>query len=86
MKTRGYRREYIEATAVLFTVLAIGHALRLFLGLPIEVGSTVLPMWVSWLGVAVTGILAVWGFRAATLKKSRDVLPYDRIIQHVQPR
>ena len=70
------RRAYLEISAILFTVLAIGHVLRLFLGLPVEVGSHVIPMWVSWVGVAVTGILAVWGFRASSLKKNRDDLPH----------
>lgn len=50
--------------AVIFGIVALGHAARLALSVPIQVGSTAIPLWASWLGLVVAGALCVWGFRS----------------------
>ena len=47
-----------------FAVVALVHLYRAVQSLPVQVGSTSMPEWVSWLAVAVAGSLSVWGFRA----------------------
>ncbi len=43
------------------------HAARLFYGWPVRIGSASIPGWVSWLGVAGSGALAVWAWHLAAL-------------------
>jgi len=50
------------ATAV-FLLIALGHALRLLFGWHITVGNIVVPVWMSWIGLAIAGYLAYQGFR-----------------------
>jgi hypothetical protein len=50
-------------TIVLLTAVAAAHAFRLVLALEVTVGATVIPMWVSVVGAAVPGALAVMLWR-----------------------
>jgi hypothetical protein len=50
--------------AAIFGVIALGHAARLALSLPVQVGSTEIPLWASWLGLVVAGALCAWGLRS----------------------
>lgn len=54
---------FIPVAAVVFGLVALAHGARLALGLPVVIGTWDVPAWVSWVGVLVTGGLAVWGFR-----------------------
>lgn len=56
-------RAFSRVAATLFALVALAHAWRAILELPAEVGATAIPVWTSWLAVAVTGALAVLGFR-----------------------
>jgi hypothetical protein len=49
--------------ATVFGIVALGHAARLAMALPITIGATPIPVWVSWVGLFVAGALCVWGFR-----------------------
>ena len=57
-------KTYCGVSALLFTVVALAHLTRLAYGWPVQVDNAVVPMLVSWVGLAVPGVLAVWGFRA----------------------
>lgn len=46
-----------------FAVVALAHAWRAAQQLPLLVGSTSVPVWVSWVGALGAGLLSVWGFR-----------------------
>jgi len=50
--------------AVVFAVVALGHVYRAFAGLPVQIGSFAVPVWISWAGALGAGALSVWGFRA----------------------
>ena len=58
----GYRRYRIVSGAI-FSLVAVAHLLRIVYGLSIQVDEYVVPMSVSWFGLAVTAGLAVWAFR-----------------------
>jgi hypothetical protein len=55
-------RQYALVAAVIFAIVAIGHAARIFYGWPVVIGSIDIPMAVSWMAVVVAGLLAVAGF------------------------
>jgi len=44
---------------IVFTIVAVAHLLRLVDGTQIVVGSTTIPMWVSFMGVLVPGLIVV---------------------------
>lgn len=43
---------------VLFVLVAIGHLLRLIVGIPMTVGEWGVPQWISVFGVIVPGLVA----------------------------
>ena len=53
---------YIRITAAIFGVVAIAHAVRLILRVPIHAGSLEVPMWISYVGIVAPGALSIWGF------------------------
>ncbi len=58
---------FVILSGIVFAVVAVVHAARLFYGWPVRIGSTAIPSWVSWLGVAGAGVLAVWAWHLAAL-------------------
>ena len=53
---------YAVVTALIFAVVALAHLARLVKGWPVQVGSFAAPMSVSWIGLLVSALLAIWGF------------------------
>jgi len=53
-----------SVAAAIFGIVALGHAARLALALPVQIGTMALPVWISWLGLVVAGSLCLWGLRA----------------------
>jgi len=58
-------KPYLWITAIIFSLVSIAHLARLIRGFPIHVGSHFVPVEISWVGLAVTAVLAAWGFRLA---------------------
>ena len=56
-------KSYLFVTAVLFTAIAVAHALRLVNQWPASISGWSVDVWVSWIGLAVAGFLAWQGFR-----------------------
>ena len=54
---------YSRVSGLVFAVVAAGHAWRAVQELPAQVGASTVPIWVSWVAVAVAGALSVWAFR-----------------------
>jgi len=50
----------LYTAALVFTLVAIAHAVRLYTGFDIVIDSTIIPRWVSIPGVVVAGLLALW--------------------------
>ena len=57
-------RAFSRVAAFFFALVALAHAWRAVQDLPATVGATAIPVWVSWVAVAVAGSLSVWGFRS----------------------
>ena len=53
---------YATVTALIFAIVAILHFVRLLKRWPVHIGSHSIPMSLSWIGLAVSGLLAIWGF------------------------
>ena len=61
MQRSGYR----TISGVVFGLIALLHGIRAALQMPAQVGTTPIPVWVSWVAVAVAGALCVWAFRSS---------------------
>jgi hypothetical protein len=59
------QRTFSLLTAALFLVIALLHAVRLLRGWHVTIEGAVIPMWISWIGLAITAYLAYQGFRLA---------------------
>ena len=57
------QRAFNTAAGSIFLIVALLHALRLFFGWHASIGGWIVPMWVSWVGVALAGFLAFAAFR-----------------------
>jgi uncharacterized membrane protein len=53
-------RPFTRVAAIIFAVIALTHLYRLFTHFQVILGSHVLPMWVSYVGVVV-GVVLAWG-------------------------
>ncbi len=52
---------YLAISALILALVALGHIVRLVQGWQVQVGTNDVPMLLSWLGLAVAAILAIWG-------------------------
>ena len=53
---------YVRVSGVVFGVVALVQALRLFEQWPVQVGPFAVPMWFSWIALLVAGGLCIWAF------------------------
>ncbi len=56
MKTK----TYLLISAVIFSVVCLGHLLRIVFNWPLVIGTLDVPMAVSWMGMIITAGLVVW--------------------------
>ena len=54
-------RPFIALSTLIFLVVAAAHAWRLYRHVLLQLGSHVIPLEASWLGLAIAGALAIWG-------------------------
>ncbi len=54
---------YRKVSGVVFTIVALAHLVRAVRQMPVTIGATAAPVWISWVAVVVAGGLAVWAFR-----------------------
>ena len=57
------QRTFSLIAAAVFSLIALGHALRLLFGWHVVIGDLSVPVWVSWLGLVIAGYLAYQGFQ-----------------------
>ena len=62
---RRHRKPFTTVAAVLFTLMALVHLLRLLLGWDVTVNGMVVPEWASGLGLVITAWLALMLWREA---------------------
>jgi hypothetical protein len=53
---------YATVSALIFTIAALAHLTRLLKKWMVQVGSFSVPMSVSWIGLVISALLAIWGF------------------------
>ena len=54
--------------SVIFGLVTVAHALRLFKHAKITVATHVIPLEVSWIGIIVFGLLCIWMWRLSTAR------------------
>jgi hypothetical protein len=54
-------RPYIVLSTLIFILVALAHALRLYRHWPLQLGPYAIPPNASWLGLVIAALLAVWG-------------------------
>ena len=62
------RHDYLLISGTLFALVSIAHLLRIVMQLPVLVEDYAVPMYMSWIGFVVPGLLAVWAFRLWSLR------------------
>ncbi len=53
---------YAVVSAVIFALVAVAHLVRLIKGWAVQIGPYSVPMSLSWVGLVVAALIAVWGF------------------------
>ena len=61
MERSGYR----TISGMVFGLIAIGQGIRAAMQVPVQVGTTAIPVWASWVAVIVAGGLCAWAFRSS---------------------
>ncbi len=56
------QKTFLGVSGTVFGIVAILHLARIFYGWPAQIGSFVVPAWISWLSLLVAGYLAVTAF------------------------
>jgi hypothetical protein len=56
-------KPFTTLAIAIFTLVALTHLCRVFLGWDVVVAGTAIPMWASYLGLLIAGVLAVMLYR-----------------------
>jgi len=56
---------YAAVTVMIFAIVAIMHLVRIIRGWSVTIGPRNIPMSVSWAGLIVAALLALWGVSQA---------------------
>ncbi|MBX4191935.1 hypothetical protein KW798_00380 [Candidatus Parcubacteria bacterium] len=56
------KQTYYALTSIIFGVLAVLHAARLYYGWPANIGGFDIPVWISWFALAIAGYLSMRGW------------------------
>lgn len=59
-------RSYLLVVGTVFAVIAVAHLARVFLNFDLAIVGWEVPMWLSWIGVAVTTYLSYMSLRLAS--------------------
>ena len=54
--------DYAAVSALIFAVVAIAHLIRILRGWAAHIGPYSVPMSLSWVGLVIAALLAIWGF------------------------
>ena len=54
--------DYAAVSALIFAVVAIVHLIRILRGWAVHIGPYSVPMSLSWVGLVIAALLAIWGF------------------------
>jgi hypothetical protein len=54
---------YLVVSGLIFDLVFLLHVLRIIFGWRVELGEFEVPMWISWVSLAVAGYLALSAYR-----------------------
>ena len=54
---------YRTVSGAVFVLIAVAHAIRATLGLPIQIGSHAIGLSISWIAAVIAAALGYWAFR-----------------------
>ena len=57
------RNTYRYVSGSIFGVVALAHLVRAVRAVPVQIGDSPIPIWLSWIAVIVAGALSLWAFR-----------------------
>jgi hypothetical protein len=60
------QKTFSTLAGTIFALVALLHALRIYMGWPVVIGAWTAPMWLSWIGLVITAALSYFGLRLAT--------------------
>jgi hypothetical protein len=60
------QKTFSMLAGAIFALVALLHALRIYMGWPILIGGWNAPMWLSWIGLVLAGGLSYFGLSLAT--------------------
>jgi hypothetical protein len=66
------QRTFFLVTAIVFSLIAVGHALRLFYGWRVTIENLVVPIWISGIGLVIAAYLTYEGFRLARMQTKQQ--------------
>jgi hypothetical protein len=53
---------YATVTALIFTLVAFAHLVRIIKRWAVQIGPLSVSMSVSWVGLVIASLIAIWGF------------------------
>lgn len=62
-------RTMLYAIGILFAAVALLHWVRIAFGLPLYLGTLLIPVWLSWIAVIITTYLSYISFHFALLRR-----------------
>ena len=65
-------KAYLMVSGTLFALVASLHLLRIVFNWQAVIGSWTVPMWLSWIGLAVTTTLCVWAYGLVRARTERN--------------
>jgi len=71
------QRTFSLVTAVFFSLVALLHAVRLLRGWQVTIEGAVMPVWISWIGLAIAAYLAYQGFLLSNGNRYQDFSPEE---------
>jgi hypothetical protein len=65
------KKTYYQVVTVIFGILVVAHAWRLYAQAPAVIAGVDVPMWASWAAILIAGYLAVRGWQFSQMKHKR---------------
>ena len=65
-------KAYLMVSGTLFALVASLHLLRIVFNWQAVIGGWTVPMWLSWIGLAVTATLCVWAYGLVRARTERN--------------
>ena len=53
---------YVVVSGLIFGFVALAQLLRAVMQVPVQIGSSEIPVWASWVALVVAGSLCAWAF------------------------